>query len=167
MSEDPLNKLYSNITPKKLEFKSNTESNFKVFQPYDKEKDNSASKRINPILKVTHKTPSTNLTNNPFPQHESVHHQNETNDELQGSFDLTKDYTKPQKKIDVTDDNDLLEEKPILEELGIEPEHIIKKMKSVLTFHKVDKKILDDSDMTGPFLILIVFGACLLLVKFI
>lgn len=50
-------------------------------------------------------------------------------------------------------------------ELGINPERIYEKIISVLTIHKVDKKILEDSDMTGPFLIFILFGVSLILQK--
>jgi hypothetical protein len=162
MSEDPLNRLYSQVTPKKLEFNTNANTNFKVFQPYENEADTSHKKKAAPILKTTSKTQPSHITNNPFTQ--PSHIPNIQNDDLQGNFDLTKDYTQP-KKTEGMEENDFLEEKPILEELGIDPENIIKKMKSVLTFNRIDKKILDDSDMTGPFLILIVFGACLLLVK--
>ena len=110
MSEDPLNKLYSQVTPKKLEFHSNMDSNFKVFQPYVNEKETSSKTKPNIILKTSNKMPKTNVNNNPFPINTIS---NEKNDELQGNFDLTKDYTKPQKN--TANEHDYLEEKPILE----------------------------------------------------
>jgi hypothetical protein len=60
------------------------------------------------------------------------------------------------------DDDDL----PLLEELGVYPQNIKEKLISVLTFHKVDKQILEDSDMAGPLLVFILFAATLILVNF-
>lgn len=57
------------------------------------------------------------------------------------------------------------EELPLLEELGISPQNIKQKLISVLTFHKIDKKILEDADMAGPLLVLILFAVSLVLVK--
>lgn len=119
MSEDPLFKLYSQVTPKKLEFNKNTESNLKVFQPYEQEKDDSFKKKSNPILKTTHKTPNSNVTHHPFPQTEHTPNTNETHDDLQGNFDLTKDYTKNEKNSENLDGNELLDEKPLLEGMMI------------------------------------------------
>jgi hypothetical protein len=53
---------------------------------------------------------------------------------------------------------------PLLEELGICPDNIKKKLISVLTFHRVDKQILEDADMAGPLLVFILFGVSLVLV---
>jgi len=50
-------------------------------------------------------------------------------------------------------------------ELGICPVNIKSKLISILTFHKVDKKILEDADMAGPLLVLILFGFTLALVN--
>ena len=50
--------------------------------------------------------------------------------------------------------------------MGICPINIKQKLISVLLFYKVDKKILEDSDMAGPLLIFIVFGLALVLVRF-
>lgn len=52
---------------------------------------------------------------------------------------------------------------PILEELGINPEHIKEKTLSVLAFRKVDERLMQDPDMGGPLLFVIIFGALLLL----
>jgi hypothetical protein len=52
---------------------------------------------------------------------------------------------------------------PLMEELGINPEHIKQKTLSILTFRKVDERTLEDPDMAGPFLYVVVFGAMLLL----
>jgi hypothetical protein len=57
------------------------------------------------------------------------------------------------------DDYDL----PLLEELGISPANIKHKLISVLTFHRIDKQILEDSDMAGPLLVFILFAFSLVL----
>uniref|UniRef100_A0A7S2QRL5 Protein YIPF n=3 Tax=Lankesteria abbotti TaxID=340204 RepID=A0A7S2QRL5_9APIC len=65
-----------------------------------------------------------------------------------------------------TPDEDFYEfgdEIPLLEELGIRPEHIVKRMKSVLFFHKLDHDLLVDSDMSGPLFVAMSLGFCLLL----
>lgn len=64
------------------------------------------------------------------------------------------------------DDNDNdYDEAPLLEELGISVDRIKRKIFSVLTIHKMDKQILDDADMAGPFMIFILFAICLILQK--
>jgi hypothetical protein len=65
-----------------------------------------------------------------------------------------------EQQVDEEDDEDL----PLLQELGICPENIKKKLISVLTFHKIDKQILEDSDMAGPLLVFILFAITLILV---
>ena len=55
------------------------------------------------------------------------------------------------------------EEPTIMEELGIDPQHIKEKTLRVLTFRQVDGKLLYDPDMAGPLFFAVVFGALLLL----
>lgn len=52
---------------------------------------------------------------------------------------------------------------PLMEELGINPQHIKEKTFSILTFQRVDERLLESPDMAGPFLYVLVFGALLLL----
>mmetsp|Transcript_23522 Transcript_23522/g.23264 ORF Transcript_23522/g.23264 Transcript_23522/m.23264 type:complete len:191 (+) Transcript_23522:44-616(+) len=61
-------------------------------------------------------------------------------------------------KPEVDDDSD----PPLLEDLGINPEHIKQKTFSVLTFTSVDERLLSDPDMAGPLLFVVIFGALLL-----
>jgi hypothetical protein len=85
----------------------------------------------------------------------------ENNEDFPDKIDLTKNvYAKNTDDEYVTD-----EDPPLLDELGIVPENIKQKFISVLTFHKIDKHILEDSDMAGPFLIFILFGFSLALVN--
>jgi hypothetical protein len=86
----------------------------------------------------------------------------ETQEDLPKYVDLTKSaYDKKEASLDEE------HEIPLLEELNICPENIKKKLISVLTFHKVDKQILEDADMTGPLLVFILFGISLVLVSVI
>lgn len=59
--------------------------------------------------------------------------------------------------------SDTEEDPPLMEELGINPEHIKNKTWSILTFKHVDERLLEDPDMAGPFLYVIIFGSLLLL----
>ena len=63
-------------------------------------------------------------------------------------------------------DNNTVEEDdelPLLEELGINPQTIKNKMISILILRKIDKKFLEESDMAGPFLIILIFAFSLVL----
>jgi len=84
----------------------------------------------------------------------------ERDNELTGNISLVEDIN-PHK-----DDPDY--EMPILEELGINPSHILEKMFSILVvFKKIDRKVLAETDMAGPFFIFILFGIGLLMVHII
>mmetsp|Transcript_8435 Transcript_8435/g.20663 ORF Transcript_8435/g.20663 Transcript_8435/m.20663 type:complete len:296 (-) Transcript_8435:274-1161(-) len=60
------------------------------------------------------------------------------------------------------EEEDFVDEPPLLEELGINPEHIFKRIKSVLLFQKLDHDLLVDCDMCGPLVIALALGFCLL-----
>ncbi|RHZ44809.1 hypothetical protein Glove_709g58 [Diversispora epigaea] len=56
------------------------------------------------------------------------------------------------------------DEPPLLEELGINFDHIKTKSLAVLNpLKSVDKNIMDDTDLAGPLLFCLIFGVCLLL----
>ena len=59
--------------------------------------------------------------------------------------------------------NDVETDPPLMEELGINPQHIKEKTLSILAFKHVDERLLEDPDMAGPFLYVLVFGGLLLL----
>jgi hypothetical protein len=73
--------------------------------------------------------------------------------ELSGNIDLQRP----------SGSNNPLDEPPLLEDLGIDVDHIKEKIKSVLLFKKLDDKLLVEPDMGGPLLFFIVFGVLLLL----
>lgn len=83
-------------------------------------------------------------------------------DELSGFVNMNEDRTP---MFDPNKPYDPNEETPLLEELGISPQRIKEKIISVITINKLNKKILEDSDMTGPFLIFILFCVTLILQK--
>jgi len=57
-------------------------------------------------------------------------------------------------------DDDIENEPPILEELGINVEHIWLRMKGIAFFKKVDETVLEDADLSGPFIIAMGMGVC-------
>ncbi|POM62253.1 Yip1 domain containing hypothetical protein [Phytophthora palmivora] len=65
---------------------------------------------------------------------------------------------------DEDDDNEFANEPPLLEELGINFDHIWAKTVSVLLPTKqINEHILDDADLAGPLVFCFLFGMCLLL----
>mmetsp|Transcript_65237 Transcript_65237/g.121613 ORF Transcript_65237/g.121613 Transcript_65237/m.121613 type:complete len:234 (-) Transcript_65237:63-764(-) len=62
-----------------------------------------------------------------------------------------------------SDEPDFENEPPILEELGIDPEKILLRMKGIAMFQKVDEAMLQDADLGGPLLIGLALGVCQLL----
>lgn len=59
-------------------------------------------------------------------------------------------------------DEDIENEPPILEELGINVEHVVMRMKGVAFFKAVDQEILEDLDLSGPLAIIMALSTCLL-----
>lgn len=60
-------------------------------------------------------------------------------------------------------DFDIENEPPLLEELGINIDHIWLRMQGVAFFKKVNEEILNDCDLSGPLVIGAALGVCLLL----
>ncbi|XP_059471497.1 protein YIPF5 [Neocloeon triangulifer] len=59
---------------------------------------------------------------------------------------------------------DFDDEPPLLEELGINPDHIVQKTLSVLNpFRATESSVLQDTDMAGPLVFCLAFGSFLLL----
>lgn len=74
----------------------------------------------------------------------------------------------PQRLKEDTDDEEEEQEEeeedlPFLEELGIHPQNVWEKTKSVLLFRTIDQDILQDADMCGPVFIAACLGCCSLL----
>eukprot|EP00928_Gymnodinium_smaydae_P016436 TRINITY_DN1616_c1_g1_i1.p1 TRINITY_DN1616_c1_g1~~TRINITY_DN1616_c1_g1_i1.p1 ORF type:complete len:294 (-),score=53.83 TRINITY_DN1616_c1_g1_i1:201-980(-) len=60
-------------------------------------------------------------------------------------------------------DIDVDNEPPLLEELGINIEHIIMRIQGVAFFKKLDEDVLRDADLSGPLAIVLALALCLLL----
>lgn len=56
----------------------------------------------------------------------------------------------------------MLEEPPLLEDLGIDLGQIKRKVFSVIAMKKSNKEILDDADLAGPLMIAVLLGVVLL-----
>ncbi|OTN65503.1 putative Yip1 protein [Plasmodium knowlesi] len=61
------------------------------------------------------------------------------------------------------DEEEEEEELPLLEELGINFDLISKRMKSVFMFYKIDDTLFENSDLSGPLIIVLALGFILLL----
>lgn len=59
--------------------------------------------------------------------------------------------------------DDIENEPPLLEELGINVEHILMRMKGVALFKQIEEDVLADLDLSGPIAILVALATCLLL----
>ena len=96
-----------------------------------------------------------------------------TDEDLPQNIDLTKsaydnnnnnenENNKNENKSNENKENEE-EEIPLLEELGINPQNIKNKIISIITLKRIDKKFLEESDMGGPFLIILIFAFSLVL----
>jgi len=59
--------------------------------------------------------------------------------------------------------DDIENEPPLLEELGINVEHIILRMKGIMFFKRLEDDVLRDADLSGPIAIILALAMCLLL----
>jgi len=60
-------------------------------------------------------------------------------------------------------EDDFENEPPLLEELGIDVSSIWLRMKGIAFFKPLDEETLRDADLSGPFMIILALGVCLLL----
>lgn len=72
-------------------------------------------------------------------------------------------YDQPIQQVDEAHGTDFEDEPPLLEELGVNLDHIYQKTISVLNpLKQTDAHIMDDTDLAGPLLFCLAFGGCLL-----
>lgn len=77
---------------------------------------------------------------------------------------LSKENKTEKKQNNKNQDNEEEEEElPLLEELGINFDQISKRMKSVFKFYTIDSSLFENSDLSGPLLIVLSLGFTLLL----
>lgn len=60
-------------------------------------------------------------------------------------------------------EDDVENEPPLLEELGINVNHIFQRMQGIIFYKKIDEEILRDADWSGPIMIYFLLCMCLLL----
>lgn len=60
-------------------------------------------------------------------------------------------------------DDEFLNEPPILEELGVNVDQLVERLKGVAMFKGVDHELMADADMSGPLVIALCIGVCMLL----
>ncbi|KEP63857.1 UNVERIFIED_CONTAM: protein yipf5, putative [Hammondia hammondi] len=65
--------------------------------------------------------------------------------------------------VDRNAEDEIGEEPPLLEELGIHPEEVVQRFKSVVLFYKVDHDLLVHSDMCGPLVVAVTLAFLLLM----
>lgn len=163
LGENTINKKANVFNPNEVNSKTNTSKINRTTTPFGKESNPMTSK----ITKERDDLPQSKKIFNPsldqgFSSYNSGISTQMGADELSGFVNMNEDRTPifdPNKPYDPN------EETPILEELGISPQRIKEKIISVITINKLNKKILEDSDMTGPFLIFILFCITLILQK--
>ncbi|GAW82364.1 hypothetical protein, conserved [Plasmodium gonderi] len=107
---------------------------------------------------------NTVITTNPFNNPLNPANDMGTNEgSFFGSFNSSN---KNQLKEDTTkrkEDDEEEDELPLLEELGINFDLISKRMKSVFMFYKIDDTLFENSDLSGPLIIVLSLGFILLL----
>ncbi|SOV83786.1 Yip1 protein, putative [Plasmodium sp. gorilla clade G3] len=107
------------------------------------------------------------ITNNPFGNTASNINDNNTinKDPFSNTFHMNNKNAMNDNMINTkyitNDDNE--EELPLLEELGINFDLISKRMKSVFLFYKIDHTLFENSDLSGPLIIVLSLGFILLL----
>ncbi|CRG94919.1 Yip1 protein, putative [Plasmodium gallinaceum] len=105
------------------------------------------------------------LLTNPFSNQSYINNEINKNNDIFNNYTITNknDLNKNNKKENEQDQEEEEEELPLLEELGINFDLISKRMKSVFMFYKIDHSLFENSDLSGPLLIVLSLGFILLL----
>ncbi|SPJ13081.1 Yip1 protein, putative [Plasmodium sp. DRC-Itaito] len=107
------------------------------------------------------------ITTNPFGNTTSNINDNNTinKDPFSNNFQITNNNTINDNMINkkYINNDDKEDELPLLEELGINFDLISKRMKSVFLFYKIDHTLFENSDLSGPLIIVLSLGFILLL----
>ncbi|CAG9473562.1 unnamed protein product [Plasmodium vivax] len=105
------------------------------------------------------------VVTSPFNNPPSASHDVDTSgDSFFGSFiSSNKNKLKENENKREQDEEEEEEELPLLEELGINFDLISKRMKSVFMFYKIDDTLFENSDLSGPLIIVLALGFILLL----
>ncbi|ANQ09804.1 Uncharacterized protein PCOAH_00043860 [Plasmodium coatneyi] len=122
---------------------------------------NSGSGRGN----IHHNHQQNNVVTSPFNNPPNANHDVGTSGEsFFGNF-ISANKNKLKENVPKREEEDEEEEEelPLLEELGINFDLISKRMKSVFMFYKIDDTLFENSDLSGPLIIVLALGFILLL----
>ena len=150
--------IHAYVGPQNLNNNENDDNNLgikkkNVFNPYENKEDETSP------LQDQKKKKQRKKTDEDLPQNidltKSAYDNNNNNNE--------NDNNKNENKTNENKENEEENELPLLEELGINPQNIKNKIISIITLKRIDKKFLEESDMGGPFLIILIFAFSLVL----
>ncbi|EUD69198.1 hypothetical protein C922_00061 [Plasmodium inui San Antonio 1] len=104
------------------------------------------------------------VVTSPFNNPPSANHDvSKSGESFFGSFISTNKNKLKENEHKREEDEEEEEELPLLEELGINFDLISKRMKSVFMFYKIDDTLFENSDLSGPLIIVLALGFILLL----
>ncbi|SBS86264.1 protein transport protein YIP1, putative [Plasmodium ovale curtisi] len=107
-----------------------------------------------------------NVVTSPFGNHLNIDGDiNKKGDAFFSNHNTSNKHKTCQNENKQDDDEDAEDELPLLEELGINFDLIAKRMKSVFMFYKIDHTLFENSDLSGPLIIVLSLGFILLLVR--
>ncbi|CRH01202.1 Yip1 protein, putative [Plasmodium relictum] len=169
VNENNLNNPYIN----KKTFENNYKPNLIPNIPY--ENNLYQNNLINKNFNYSNSNNSNNLITNPFSNQSNVNNETNKSSDTFNNYTITNKNT-PFNNVNKNDLNNKKkeneqnqekeeeeEELPLLEELGINFDLISKRMKSVFMFYKIDHSLFENSDLSGPLLIVLSLGFILLL----
>ncbi|SBS96695.1 protein transport protein YIP1, putative [Plasmodium ovale curtisi] len=105
-----------------------------------------------------------NVVTSPFGNHLNIDGDiNKKGDAFFSNHNTSNKHKTCQNENKQDDDEDAEDELPLLEELGINFDLIAKRMKSVFMFYKIDHTLFENSDLSGPLIIVLSLGFILLL----
>ncbi|SBT78223.1 protein transport protein YIP1, putative [Plasmodium ovale] len=105
-----------------------------------------------------------NVVTSPFGNHLNIEGDiNKKSDAFFNNYNTSNKHKTCKSENKQDDDEDAEDELPLLEELGINFDLIAKRMKSVFMFYKVDHTLFENSDLSGPLIIVLSLGFILLL----
>ena len=153
--------IHNYVGPQNLNNNENEDNNLgikkkNVFNPYE----NNNKEDENSPLQEKRQKKQRKKTDEDLPQNidltKSAYDNNNNNNENENNKNENK---KNENKENEEEEDEL----PLLEELGINPQNIKNKIISIITLKRIDKKFLEESDMGGPFLIILIFAFSLVL----
>ena len=152
--------IHNYVGPQNLNNNENDDNNLgikkkNVFNPYENNNKDDENSPLKEKKKKQRKKTDEDLPQN-IDLTKSAYDNNNNNNENENNKNENK---KNENKENEEEEDEL----PLLEELGINPQNIKNKIISIITLKRIDKKFLEESDMGGPFLIILIFAFSLVL----